>query len=322
MSAAFRAHLASGQTTLCRCWAVRRQDGETYGFTDHDRDLVFGPKGQDPTEVAEAAGFDALVFQAGTGLTARNLEQATGLAVDNSEAFGALSAAAINEADIEAGRFDRAEVFCWLVNWADVSQRWLQFRGHFGQIRRAGGAFDAELRGLTEVLNQPMGRIYQKPCAAVLGDRACGFDLTTPGYSLERVAEQVEAGQYLTFAALAGFEPGWFTGGRLSVLEGPAAGLWSWVKRDEIRAGGLASAGQAADPSGSHRHLTLWEPLRAALRSGDLIRLEAGCDKRFATCRLKFDNTVNYQGFPDIPGEDWVMSVPRQSGSNRGGSRR
>ena len=66
----------------------------------------------------------------------------------------------------------------------------------------------------------------------------------------------------------------------------------------------------------------LWEPLRAAIAPGDMVRLEAGCDKRMETCRLKFNNLLNYQGFPDIPGEDWVMSVPRSSGINTGGSRR
>ncbi len=40
---------------------------------------------------------------------------------------------------------------------------------------------------------------------------------------------------------------------------------------------------------------------------GDLLRLEAGCDKRLETCRLKFDNVVNFRGFPHIPGEDWLI---------------
>ena len=54
----------------------------------------------------------------------------------------------------------------------------------------------------------------------------------------------------------------------------------------------------------------LWEELRAEIAAGDLVRLEAGCDKRMETCRLKFANILNFQGFPDIPGEDWVMAYP------------
>ena len=127
------AHLAGGVTTLCRAWAVQRKDGTLLGFTDHDRDLRF----------------DGIVFRAGTGMTARALVQTTGLAVDNSEAVGALSSDAVTEADLMAGRYDAAEVRCWLVNWTDVAQRLLQFRGSLGEIVRSGGAFRAELRGLT-----------------------------------------------------------------------------------------------------------------------------------------------------------------------------
>lgn len=291
-SQAFLDHVAMGLTTLCRAWALTRRDSEVFGFTDHDRDL----------------SFDDISFKAGSGLTARALQQATGLSVDNTEALGALSDAAIREDEIEAGRFDGADVRCWLVNWQDVSVRWLQFRGSIGELRRAGGAFEAELRGLSEGLNRSLGRIYQKPCTAVLGDAHCGFDLGAPGYAVQRGVERSEGGRVFFWHDLAGFEPEWFTRGRLTVLGGAAKGLWSAIKQDRI-------AGQV-------RRIELWEPLRTPVAPGDLIRLEAGCDKRMETCRLKFNNLLNYQGFPDIPGEDWVMSVPKSSGANTGGSRR
>lgn len=46
------------------------------------------------------------------------------------------------------------------------------------------------------------------------------------------------------------------------------------------------------------------------------------CDKRWATCRSKFGNGANFQGFPDIPGDDFLTAVPVQGGRNDGGSRR
>lgn len=292
MRAALDAHLKSGATTVCRAWAVTRTDGVTLGFTDHDCDLVI----------------EGVTYRAGTGLTARSLMQSTGLSVDNSEALGALSSDAVREADIEAGRYDGAEVTSWLVNWAKPEQRVLQFRGTLGEIRRAGGAFEAELRGLTEDLNQPLGRVYQRPCSAVLGDGTCRFDLNTVGYVTDIACESVAEGQRFTWAALEGFGPDWFTGGRLLVLTGAASGLWAPIRSDEDVAG--------------QRRLTLWQPIRAAIGPGDLVRLTAGCDKRMSTCRLKFDNLVNYQGFPDIPGEDWLVAVPKRAGQNTGGSRR
>ncbi len=288
---ALRAHLETGATTVARCFRVARKDGMVLGFTDHDRDL----------------GFDGMVFRAGTGLTAKALQSGTGLAVDNSEAFGALSSDAITEADIRAGRFDGAEVTAWLVNWRDEAARKVLFRGTLGEISRRGGAFTAEMRGIAEALNQPQGQIYHARCSAVLGDRRCGFDLTQPGYFAQAAAEIVTGAREFRFAALAGFADRWFEKGRLVVLTGEAAGLAGVVKNDRVAAGG-------------GRIVELWQALGAEVRTGDEMRIEAGCDKRGETCQQKFLNFLNFRGFPDIPGEDWLMSYPVSGGQNSGGS--
>ncbi|MDA7424664.1 DUF2163 domain-containing protein [Thalassococcus lentus] len=289
---ALHEHLAGGIGQVARCWAVRRKDGVQMGFTDHDRNLTFA----------------GITFRADTGLSARALQQATGLSVDNTEAMGALSDAAIREEDIAAGRYDEAEVTAWLVHWADVSARRIMFRGQIGELRRGAGAFHAELRGLTEALNRPVGRVFQKPCSAVLADATCRFDLDTPGYVYEGGAAQVEDQRRFIFAGIGSFEPGWFQRGRLEILDGEAAGLSGAIKRDRIE--------------GADRVVELWEPIRASMNPGVLVRLEAGCDKRFETCRLKFNNGINFQGFPDIPEEDWMFVHATQAKNKTGGSRR
>jgi uncharacterized phage protein (TIGR02218 family) len=68
------------------------------------------------------------------------------------------------------------------------------------------------------------------------------------------------------------------------------------------------------------REIELWHSLGAMPAAGDMIRIEAGCDRRSDTCRLKFANLANFRGFPDIPGEDWLMSYPLSAGINDGGS--
>lgn len=290
--AALKAHLQSGFTTLCHCWAVKRRDGTEMGFTDHDGPLVF----------------EGLSFRADTGLSALALQQTTGLSVDNTEAMGALCDAAIREADIEAGLFDGAEVRAWLVNWQDVAQRQLLFRAHIGEMRRLGGAFEAELRGLTDVLNQPEGRVFQKGCGAVLGDAACGFDLATPDFTFELAADAVEERRVFRFDGMDQVAAGWFAFGRIDVLGGAGQGLSGLVKRDRLE--------------GATRVVELWHPLRAEVAAGDALRLVAGCDKRPETCRFKFNNFLNYQGFPDIPGDDWSYTDPGRAGKLDGGSRR
>lgn len=288
---ALYAHLESGATTVCRAWTVRRTDDVVMGFTDHDQDLTV----------------DGVLCRADTGMTARALQQTTGLSVDNSEAAGALSDASIREADLLAGRFDGAEVRSYLVNWSAPGDWIEQFRGTFGEIMRAGGAFRAELRGLTEALNRPQGFAYLQNCSAILGDERCGFDTSLPGYFHEGTVETVEDARMFTFTAFAGFDDRWFEHGRFEILSGAAAGLVGSIKNDRQLTPG--------------RQIELWQSLGAEVLPGDGFRMIAGCDKTAATCRAKFTNFLNYRGFPHIPGEDWLASYPVADRPGTGGAR-
>ena len=286
---ALDAHLETGTTTVCRCWGLVRKDGERLGFTDHDVDLAF----------------EDFEFRAGTGLTASALEQSSGLSVNNTEAVGALSSAAVTEADVSAGRYDGARVLAWLVNWSRPEERALLFRGSIGEISRGSGAFVAELRGLTEALNQPQGRVYQTRCGTVLGSASCKFDTAAFGYAIEEPVIENSGGK--SFRISAGtFADRWFERGRFEVLDGAARGLVGIVKNDRI--------------DGAERLLELWEAIPAPVSPGDRVKVEAGCDKRAETCREKFQNFLNFQGFPTIPGEDWLMTYPAAADKNDGGS--
>jgi uncharacterized phage protein (TIGR02218 family) len=289
-AAAIQAHLATGSTTVCRCWRVIRRDGASFGFTDHD----------------EVIAFDGSEFRPETGLTAQALEQRTGLSVDNSEVVGVLSDTAISDEDVVAGRFDGARVEAWLVNWADPSERMLRFRGSLGEIELQGAEFRAELRGLAEALNQPVGLVYQGPCSAVLGDARCRVDLDAPGMAMEVGVIEVVNARTVFVIPDESFADRWFERGEVRVLTGAASGLTGIVKADRTTIGG--------------REIEFWEEMRAEIRAGDRVRVVAGCNKLAQTCREKFINFINFRGFPHIPGEDWQMSYPTRAGVNDGGS--
>jgi uncharacterized phage protein (TIGR02218 family) len=287
----FLAQLASGATTLARAWQVRRRDEVVLGFTDHDEDIVL----------------DGMVFKAATGMAAKALQQTTGLAVDNTEAVGALSDAGIDEADLLAGRYDGAEVTIWLLNWANPAQNIIEFRGTFGEVTRAGGAFKVDLRGMTEALNAPQGRVYQRGCDAVLGDAACKVDLSAPEFRTDMVVQSVAGNGEIILSGTSGHPNEWFQLGRFAAVTGAAAGLVGMIKQDRRIGGGA-------------RRVALWQALPAALATGDIITLEAGCDRASDTCRIKFNNLLNFQGFPHIPGEDWQISYPNEGAPKDGGS--
>ncbi len=286
----FDDHLKTGLTTVCRAWDVVRADGVTYGFTDHDLDLVFA----------------GITYKADTGLSASALQQTTGLSIDNSEAVGAISSLSITADDIDSGRFDGAEVRAWQVNWQVPDQRALLFKGSIGEIKRRDGLFHAELRGLAEKLNQPMGRVYQRQSTARLRDELPLEVLNSPSFSVETMVQAFEDCRYLTVSQDLDYPDGWFERGECHILDGKALATQCLIKSDKRANNG--------------RVLELWEPLHRGLDIGDRVKLYAGYDGSVEQCKLKFNNIVNFQGFPHIPGEDWLISFPTKNANNDGGS--
>lgn len=288
LDAGMQAALDGGATTLCRCWLLVRQDGQRMGFTDHDRDVHFAGD----------------IFTAETGLSGSALETATGLANDNAQVFGALSAVGLQEADILTGRYDRAEIWHWMVDWTNAQSRLLLFQGRLGEIERGATAFEAEIRGLSDDLNHSVGRAYVPSCDARLGDARCQVVLDGAPYVFGVPFVAQISVRRLQFAPVAAADD-WFARGYLHWQTGALAGLKSLIRSDW------------ETPEG--RVVELWEDMLVAPAKGDLAQLIAGCDKNSETCRAKFANFMNFRGFPHIPGEDWVTAVPSRTTSNDGG---
>ncbi len=286
---ALQAHLQTGNTTLCYCWRLTLRSGEKMGFTDHDETVVF----------------DGTNFEAQAGYTSSELESSLGLSVDNLEASGALSSTRISDTRLNAGDFDHAQIEVWKVNWVDASQRVLQRKGHLGEVSYGQGHFKAEVRGLAHLLNQPKGRLYHFGCDASLGDGRCGMNLAsfTAAGTISAIRESS-----FDVSGIAGFADDWFTRGQLVFQSAANFGKTVDVKRHRV------VAGQA--------RIDLWSAPKFTIAVGEPINLIAGCDKQFATCRTKFANTLNFRGFPHMPGSDFVMSVAAQSDPNNNGLKR
>ena len=288
--AVLAAALAGGATTLARAWTLTRADGVRLGFTDHDRALTI----------------DGVLHEPETGLTAEALEQASGLSIDTHSVEGALSSAAIADEDIEHGLYDGAEILFWLVDWTAPETRLLLARGWIGAIRRGAHGFEAEIVGLAEALNQPSGRVFARTCHRRLGDAGCGVDLLAPDFGGSGSVVEVRSGLALTVAGLDAFASRWFDRGALSWTDGANAGSVSHVKAHRRRDGTVS--------------LTLWQAPGLGVQQGDGFTITAGCDKAFATCRDKFDNILNFGGFPHMPGDDWVTTYPNTGEGHDGGS--
>jgi uncharacterized phage protein (TIGR02218 family) len=168
-SAVLAAHLEQEVTALATCWRLTRTDGLVLGFTDHDRDLVI----------------ESLTYRAASAYSRSAIASRAGLAVDNLDLEGLLDSDAISEEELRAGRFDRAAVEVFLVNWQALGQGVVRLRrGTLGEVRLQGGLYRAELRGMAQALTAPAVEVYTPECRADLGDHRCQVDLaalTVPG---------------------------------------------------------------------------------------------------------------------------------------------
>lgn len=268
-------------TGLCHCWRFVRRDGVEVGVTDHDTDI----------------SFTGTQFRAMPGAEGTALESSAGLAVDNADIIGALDIDVIGEADLEAGRYDGARVQLWRVCWEDPEARLLLRSGTLGEVVRQGQEYHAEFRSLKHHLDQVTGRLYGRACDADFGDRRCGVDLSS-----WRWTGTVVTGGVRQLGVMGDHEidPRAFEGGLLTAQSGSLAGT-SFAIRAHGRQEGV-------------EQLDLWEALQQPLETGVSVTLTAGCDKRFATCRDRFDNQLNFRGFPHIPGSDSLLVVARPGG--------
>ncbi len=279
LAAGLQSHLDSGTTTLCHCWRLTLRSGEIFGFTDHDEAIVF----------------DGTSFEAQAGFTGSEIESSIGLNVDNLEASGALQSGALDETRLNAGDYDHAKVEIWRVNWQEVSQRILQRQGNLGEVTYGQGHFTAEVRGLAHVLNQQKGRLFQFSCDADVGDARCGVNLNATNFRGTGTISAV-VNNSIELSSLGAFADDWFTRGAV---------IWSGGRELSIKRHRAFSANARID---------FWSTPKFTISVGDVVTVQAGCDKQFTTCQSKFFNTTNFRGCPHMPGSDFVLGVAKHNG--------
>jgi len=273
ISASLSAHLAEETTTLITCWKLTRQDGEMFGFTNHDRDVVI----------------DSVVYKAATGFTPSMVASTGNLAVDNLDVEGMLADDAITETDIHAGKYDFAEIEIFQANYADPTQGKLRLRcGWLGEVSYGSDRFVAEVRGLTQRLTKTLGELFSPACRAHLGDARCKVNMAAYTFtgSINSVASKI------VFKDNARTEAaGYFDYGSITFTSGANDGISMEIK------------------SFFDKTITLVMPMPFVVSAGDAYSITAGCDKTFETCILRFNNAVNFRGEPHLPGIDKMLQT-------------
>ena len=262
-----KAHYAESSTTLSLCWRATLRDGTIFGATNAQTELII----------------DGVTYSPLAGFTQTDVESGSQLAPDNLEVEGFLQAPSIDLEDIHSGRWDNAKIDLFEVNRANPAMGARLLRcGTLGDVRASRDSFTAEFRGLLQQLNKNVVRITTQQCNADLGDSRCKVDLA-PFTVTGTITSVVNSGEF-TDTSRTEVED-WFSAGKLTMTSGANAGYSMEVKH--YTAGGT---------------FKLYLPLYFEVEVGDTYSVYAGCQKRFTQdCKNKFNNVLNFRGFPHVP---------------------
>jgi len=272
-------------------WTITPTVDQALHFTDHPHALVHEGVTWDPAGGGELSA----------------LRRATDLYDANRSLRALVTSERITEADLAAGRWDGASVTERLVDWRFPWRPAIETRTwSIGRLTHGRGAWEAELVGPAARLKRPVGLTVTATCRHLLGDAGCKVDIVNAHYAVSTVTGSATLGNardsFLT--GLAGNAPdGWYAFGVLTFTSGANAGL-----SREVKTYGTADG-----------RVTLRLPFPWAVAVGDAFRVTAGCDRTVGTCRAKFDNVVNFGGFPFSPGSRVYNETTQRAASNGGG---
>jgi uncharacterized phage protein (TIGR02218 family) len=197
----------------------------------------------------------------------------------------------ITEADLLAGKWDYASVWFMRCNWADTSMGVIVDKtGVTGEVT-LGREFTAELRGLAQALQQPIGRVVTATCDATLGDARCKVNMAAHTYVV--TITSVTNRKQFASAALVAFNENDFKYGAVTFNTGANAGATVEIK--SFLAGAIGLHIDAPND----------------IISGDTCTVVRGCKKTVSDC-VSFDNIVNMRAFPYRPVTDEITSGPQR----------
>jgi len=158
------------------------------------------------------------------------------------------------------------------------------FQGRLSPAKVSRTMAELEIRSDLELLNITMPRnLYQAGCQHTLYNAGCGLSRVAFSASAS-VASGSTTSSIIKSGAMGSKASGYWDLGGILFTTGPNANVMRTIKSFD----------------GSNT-LSLVNPLPYAPTVGDQFVVYAGCDKTMSTCTSKFNNVVNFKGFPYIP---------------------
>lgn len=285
---ALQAHLNQASTTTTRLLKIILKDGDIYGLTMLDKDVVYDD------------GTDEVIYKATNGFDPSTLSADVGYSVDNAESYAltAVDSSGITPEMVAVGLLDDAQWICYLINYEDHSQGHIILdAGDLGEVvTRHDMSWTSELLSYAMRLRQPIGSVYSRSCRAIFGSPAdsqtgCGVDLAPLWVSGEVVSVGAETDRSFTGDEIA----------NSSQPIVPLPGRIQWLTGSNV------GREYSIDDIDSTEEVSLAETTPYPIEVGDTYRIRPDCRKRYTEdCIGVWDNGINFKGEPLIPVGDGV----------------
>lgn len=159
----------------------------------------------------------------------------------------------------------------------------IMFAGRVAEIDAGRSLATFTINSHLELLNQNMPRnLYQSGCVNALYDASCTLNMASFAVGGTAGAGSTQSVINASLAQATGY----FDLGMVTFTSGANNGISRTVK---------------TYIAGTPGTVSLIVPLPVAPAVGDTFTIYPGCDKQQSTCQSKFNNLVNFRGFPYVP---------------------
>lgn len=252
---------------------IERDDGTVYGYTDHDLPLTV----------------DGEVYTPSPGIKRVALTTTSDDRVSNQE-FGSAWVDAPEE-DLLAGLFDNATVKTMICSWDKPELgAFIVDSGNLGVIQWTADGFRGDVQSHMRQLVRNIQFAYTASCRHKLFSQPGQFTmgactLNSASYTFAGAVSNVTTNRLVFDVSGLGQGDTFCSNGTLTWSTGLNTGVKSPVKRHSV--GGTVV-------------IELFLPTPYDIVAGDNFDVTAGCDKTLDTCKNKFNNVINFGGFPHI----------------------
>jgi uncharacterized phage protein (TIGR02218 family) len=276
LTAPMQSHLATRAHSLCDMLLIQLRDGDMFGITDHDRDIEYN---------LDSLGL--VTYDSGKGILPSDVALSCGLDANNCEISGPITEDyPFTRTGIVGGRFDRAKVWYFRLNWQSPSTGLVRIMaGNVAEARAEGGKFVLSIRDAFDRYNQTLLRLMTPYCEA--DHETCCVNIAPE--TATTVTAVASAYEFTVAATLTdNHVPGrfWFTSGNL--VGCPPMEIHDRSGNTIIGFAGLVEAPQV----------------------GDAMIVKEGCNRTREQCRDRFDNILEFRGYPEVGGSDQALRFP------------